>query len=248
MAVVQVGYSSTDLSGAYWPLEVVQTSSATGTQNNFTIDTTSTHLVLSGATPVITGLTGGRTGRIVFISYAGSGTLVLNHQDTNSTAANRIVCATAANTTIYPATWIALIYHSSRWNLVNWSMTSGIIMADSVLARAEVKDFSETINALGTGTGATSVDLELGNVVTLNNTGARTITFTNPPASGKLGSVTMIITAGASAAASWTWTNVSWGASGAPVITTTNAKIDIITFMTTNGGSSWFGLVGGQNF
>lgn len=135
MSTIQVGYSSTDLSGAYWPLEVVQTSSATGTQNNFTINTTTQFCAASGAAPVFTGLTGGRTGRSLVIHNVGSGTLTFNHQDSNSTAANRIITPSSAAFTIAAGQTALLFYDgaSSRWR-VREQVVGKLQAADSTIA------------------------------------------------------------------------------------------------------------------
>jgi hypothetical protein len=41
---------------------------------------------------------------------------------------------------------------------------------------------------------------------------------------------------------------VVWPGGVAPTLTTTNAKRDILTFFTNDGGTTWFGIVTGQNY
>ena len=46
-----------------------------------------------------------------------------------------------------------------------------------------------------------------------------------------------------------TWgTAVSWSGATAPTLTSTNGKRDVFTFLTLNGGITWYGFTGGQNF
>ena len=43
--------------------------------------------------------------------------------------------------------------------------------------------------------------------------------------------------------------NVYWSGGGVkPIVTTIANKTDIYSFKTFDGGSSWYGVVGGQNF
>ncbi len=77
--------------------------------------------------------------------------------------------------------------------------TASINMADNVLQRPELKDYSETKVAMG----ANDVDLSAGNVFTKTISGNQTLTFSNPPATGKGGSFTLILTNGGSATVTW---------------------------------------------
>ena len=46
-----------------------------------------------------------------------------------------------------------------------------------------------------------------------------------------------------------TWpASVKWAGNTAPTMTATSGKVDIVTFVTNNGGTTWYGFVGGQNF
>lgn len=93
----------------------IQTSALTGTQHNFALSADVNYVRLTGAAPVITGITGGTQGRRV-VFHATAGNVVFNGQDTNSTAANRIT--TALNTVqCYQFCAIEFIYDgtSQRW-------------------------------------------------------------------------------------------------------------------------------------
>ena len=103
----------------------------------------------------------------------------------------------------------------------------------------ELKDFSETVNILGSVSGTTAINYESGQVVTATIGGATTFTFTNPPATGKAGTFTLLVT---NPTTNITWPGtVDWPGGTAPTLTTTG--LDIITFTTVDGGTIWHGMV-----
>ena len=112
--------------------------------------------------------------------------------------------------------------------------------ADNVLQRPEIKDYSETIQAMA----ANDVDCSLGNVQTKSISGSVTLTFSNPPTSGKAGAFTLITTLSSSPVITWP-SSVKWAEGTAPDLTA--AGIDIFTFMTTDGGSNWYGFTSGAD-
>jgi hypothetical protein len=109
---------------------------------------------------------------------------------------------------------------------------------DNTVQRPVLKDYAETKVALA----ANDVDLSLGNVQTKTISGATTLTFSNPPASGSAGSFTLILTNGGSAAVTWP-TSVDWPAATAPTLTA--AGIDVLVFTTIDGGTTWYGIASG---
>jgi hypothetical protein len=73
------------------------------------------------------------------------------------------------------------------------------------------------------------------NVVTATvNTSANTFTFSNPPASGKCGSFTIILTNGGSQTVNWPGA-VDWAGGSAPTLTTVD------------GGTIWYGFLAGAD-
>ena len=125
------------------------------------------------------------------------------------------------------------------------TFTGPVNVTDHDVIRPNLKDFSETVNAIGTVTGNTAVNFESGNVQTITMNGNCEFTFTNPPASGKAGTVTLIITNGGANTTTF-HSSVKWPSDVAPSLT--SSGIDIITFLTTDAGSNIFGFVGGLNF
>lgn len=127
---------------------------------------------------------------------------------------------------------------------VNLSIDAEVAFADQVASRPEMKDYAETVNAIGaTGGGTQDFDIALGNVQTATvDTSANTFTFSNPSATGKSCSFTLILTNGASQTVAWP-ASVDWAGGTAPTLTA--AGVDILTFMTIDAGTIWYGFLAG---
>jgi len=123
--------------------------------------------------------------------------------------------------------------------------SAGTNFADTDVVRPNLKDYSETVNAIGTITGNTAVSFADGNVQTVTGNGDCEFTFTNPPASGKAGTLTMIITNGGANATTW-HSSVKWPGDNAPALT--SSGVDIVSFTTIDAGTTIYGFVGGINF
>ena len=121
---------------------------------------------------------------------------------------------------------------------------STIAMQDNAITRPEFTDYAETVNAIGdTGGGSDAIDISLGNVVTATvSTGEQTFTFTSPSASGKSCSFTLILTNGGSQTVNWP-AAVDWAGGAAPSLTASG--VDVLTFLTVDGGTIWYGFAGG---
>lgn len=125
-------------------------------------------------------------------------------------------------------------------------MVGEINAADKIISKPEIKDYGESVNVLGDlGGGADDINLELGNVVTATvSTSAQTFTFSNPPGTGKAGSFTLILTNGGSQTVNWP-ASVKWESGDTPSLTVSGG--DILTFMTINAGTIWYGFTAGMD-
>ncbi len=121
-----------------------------------------------------------------------------------------------------------------------------INMDDKVLQMPVLKDYGETLVTANSST-AYTVDLTAGNVFKITMTGNCTFTFSNPPASGTAGSFTLILIQDGTGSRTATWpAAVKWGSATAPTLTTTaTTGTDILTFLTTDGGTTWYGFAAG---
>ena len=118
------------------------------------------------------------------------------------------------------------------------TVTGLVNMSDQIVQRPVLKDYAETKVAMS----AHAVDLELGNVFTYTLSGAQTLTFTNPAASGSACSFTLILTNGGSATLTFP-SSVDWAAATAPTLS--SAGVDVLTFTSIDGGTIWYGIASG---
>jgi hypothetical protein len=100
--------------------------------------------------------------------------------------------------------------------------------------------YGTTHNVLGSGDGTRDIDLSLGNFVSANVTGITTWTFSNPLADPAATGFVLELTNGGSAALTWPL-SVQWPGGTAPSLTA--AGIDVLTFITDDGGTTYRGVV-----
>ena len=133
---------------------------------------------------------------------------------------------------------------------VSSTASTPVNLYDNDLRRPVLKDYAETINIIGTISGSSqAISLESGNVVTATMGNNVTFSFTNPPVTGKLGTLTLILTQDGTGSRLATWpASVKWAGGTAPTLTTTAAGKDILAFMTPDAGTTWFGFTGGLAF
>jgi hypothetical protein len=114
--------------------------------------------------------------------------------------------------------------------------------ADNTLQRANLLDYGEVTNAIGsTGGGTQDIDLTLGNSVTATvDTSANTFTFSNPTASDEMCGFVLFLTNGGSQTVNWP-ASVDWPAATAPTLSASG--VDILVFQTVDGGTIWHGQV-----
>lgn len=122
-----------------------------------------------------------------------------------------------------------------------------INLADGVLQRPEIKDYSETISAHGATGAAETLDLAVANIHTITiDTAPVVLTFSNPPATGIAGSFTLIVTQEIGGSFTITWpTSVDWAGGVAPTLTSAAGAVDIFTFLTLDAGTIWYGFTAG---
>lgn len=121
--------------------------------------------------------------------------------------------------------------------------TTRVDLDDKELRQAVLQDYAQSVNVLGSAGGGRKIDLELGNVVTCTvATSTNTFTFFNPSWLNTACSFTLILTNGGSQTVYWPL-SVRWAGGTVPTLTT--AGVDIISFLTTDGGLNWYGFVAG---
>lgn len=102
----------------------------------------------------------------------------------------------------------------------------------------------ETVNTVATsGAAQTIPDVTAATLHRITLTANCTLTF---PTLGAGKSFTLVLTQDGTGSRTVTWPTVAWPGGVAPTLTTTAAKRDIITFLSADG-TSWLGMIAGQN-
>ena len=128
------------------------------------------------------------------------------------------------------------------------TLAGAITGADQTVTAINLKDYGEVTNALGAISGATAIDLNAGNSVTISDvTGTTTFTFSNPTASDELCGFTLGITNGSDETINWP-ASVDWAGGSAPTLSGTGGSTDWLVFWTVNGGTLWNGALVGAAF
>jgi hypothetical protein len=126
------------------------------------------------------------------------------------------------------------------------TMAASINMADNALTRGVFKDGAETAYNLGTfSSGTLAIDHEDGHyqyVTLAGNVGTQT--FSNWPATGTVGYITLEITQDGTGSRTVSWaSSVDWQDAAAPTLSTGAADVDILMFWTRDGGTTVHGSV-----
>jgi len=107
--------------------------------------------------------------------------------------------------------------------------------------------FSEEYAAVTSSSAAVSLDLRTAGNFSHDLTENTTISFANPAASGKVSGATLRIIQG-STARTITWnSSIKWAGDTAPTLSTGDNDVDIFTFYTVDGGTTYYGSVIGQD-
>ena len=125
---------------------------------------------------------------------------------------------------------------------------SGSILMSGSLNTPVLIDYEERYSSPTISAGGLTLNLANGNVFDVAlNAAITTLTISSPPAANNAGSFTLIFTAdGTARAVSW-GASISWPGGTAPTLTSTNGKKDVFGFISLNGGTNWYGFIGGQN-
>lgn len=104
-----------------------------------------------------------------------------------------------------------------------------------------VTNYVESVVAIGTVTSSSTLSLTNGTVQTATLTASTACTFTMPTATAGKSFVLLLKQAAATGNGTATFTGVKFGTAGAPTITATAGKMDILTFIA--DGTNWYGSI-----
>lgn len=122
--------------------------------------------------------------------------------------------------------------------------------AEQTVSGFGIKKYFEVLDQPSISTGVLTLDMTNGNVfdVVLDEN-VTTVNFNNPPASGKVGNLSLFLKQDATGGYSIVWpSSVKWASGTAPTLSTSANMLDILVFFTIDGGTNWYGSLGGVNF
>jgi len=114
-------------------------------------------------------------------------------------------------------------------------------LSNKTLTNPTVTNYVESVVAIGTVTTSNTIALTNGTVQTATLTASTACTFTMPTAVAGKSFVLLLKQAASTGNGTATFTSVKWGTAGAPTITATAGKMDILTFI--SDGTNWYGSI-----
>jgi hypothetical protein len=129
----------------------------------------------------------------------------------------------------------------------NITFKKDVSYEDNLVVRPTLKDYAETRTTPSISSNTLTLDIENGNVFEItHNSNITTLTISNPPATGNAGSFKLILKQDATGGRTIAWpAAVKWAGGVAPTLTTTANAINILTFLTTDAGTKWYGFLNG---
>jgi hypothetical protein len=122
----------------------------------------------------------------------------------------------------------------------NVSGSGSIVLGTSpTVNNPTVTNYIESVVVIGTVTTANTLSLTSGTIQTATLTASTACTFTMPTATAGKSFVLLLKQAASTGNGTATFTSVKWSSGGAPTITATAGKMDILTFVA--DGTNWYG-------
>lgn len=121
-------------------------------------------------------------------------------------------------------------------------------VVDFILADTQLGEFNETEDTFTGTTGTKNIDVSESTVWSASSSMAgNTVTFSfdNPPASGRAVTMTLILDGASTATINWP-ASVDWPGGGAEP--TWSTGIDVVSFVSVDAGTTWYGFLGGLDF
>lgn len=112
-------------------------------------------------------------------------------------------------------------------------------LTNKTLTNPTINNYTEGVVAIGTVTTSNTISLTNGTVQTATLTASTACTFTMPSAVAGKSFVLLLKQAVTTGNGSATFTGVKWQTAGAPTITVTAGKMDILSFI--SDGTNWYG-------
>jgi hypothetical protein len=141
------------------------------------------------------------------------------------------------------ATWLGTPTSANLISAVTDETGSGALVfgTSPTVNDPTVTNYTESVVAIGTVSSSHTLALTNGTVQTATLTASTACTFTMPTATAGKSFILLLKQAASTGNGTATFTGVKWGTAGAPTITATAGKMDILTFVA--DGTNWYGSI-----
>jgi len=169
--------------------------------------------------------------------------------DFNSTGTKMYICGADTDTVYQYSLSTASDLSTASYDNINFSVASqetnpyGFCFGKNGLKMYLSGTSSDVIYQYTTGINSNTLDLSTGNTFSITPTEALDVLFTNPPASGTAVGFTLEVNNTGGYALTWP-SSVKWHLGTAPTAT---ASKELYTFVTTDGGTTYYGKLAGSN-
>jgi hypothetical protein len=117
-------------------------------------------------------------------------------------------------------------------------------LANNYVLNPSFQAYKELVNSISISASTQALDLSLTNIYNLTLNLSTTLSFTNPPVSGLAYTVTLHCKQDAVGSKTITWpASVRWPNNSVPALSTGANKIDIFSFFTLDGGTTYVGAL-----
>ena len=194
------------------------------------------------------------TGEVVLVVYDGTQFQVLNSNSfTNLNVSGTLSVTGVATLTAQPilssltaSSAVATDASKGLVSVTNTGTGSNVLatsaaMTTPTITNPTVTNYVESVVAIGTVTTTNTIALTNGTVQTATLTASTACVFTMPTATAGKSFVLLLKQAASTGNGTATFTSVKWGTAGAPTITATAGKMDILTFIA--DGTNWYGSI-----
>jgi hypothetical protein len=248
LPIANGGTGATSLAAAGIATNTVSTWSGT----TVTITTASGSWVFTGsaATTATLPAVSGNNGFRLFIENRGSAAITLQRAGTDQiwflSALTAVTIAAGAS--------MLLVCDGTYWNTLSTDLANNSVgvlpvanggtgqnsLTSLTLTTPTIKGYTETEFSIGTVGASYTISLTNGTMQHCTLTSATACTFTMPTAAAGLSFVLAVRQPASGTATTATFTGVKWPAAGAPTITATLGKADVLTFFCYDG-TNWYG-------
>jgi len=239
-AVTSITFGSTGLTPSTATQGAVSVAGTLVAGNGGTGVATLTGLAYGNGTSAFTAATAAQ------IVAAISTTAVTNATNATNTTNIGITDDTTTATAVYP-TWVTTttgnLPAKTASTKLSFIPSTGYLtvtgITSPIINNPTVTNYVESVVAIGTVTTSNTLSLTNGTVQTATLTASTACTFTMPTATAGKSFVLLLKQAASTGNGTATFTSVKWGTAGAPTITATAGKMDILTFIA--DGTNWYG-------